>query len=106
MATQGYFLNAHDELKVRSKRTGIALKYHDLETSLLEALLCRGDRRLGRTIERAWRLGARLDSWSDYFRGDCWEEAIAETDVNVNQIVHEAVPDDAELVWEYVRFDT
>ena len=104
MATQGYFLNAHDELKLRSKRTGIALKYHDLETSLLEALLCRGDRRLGRTIERAWRLGARLDSWSDYFRGDCWEEAIAETDVNVNQIVHEAVPDNAELVWEYVRF--
>ena len=106
MATQGYFLNAHDELKVRSKRTGIALKYHDLETSLLEALLCRGDRRLGRTIERAWRLGARLDSWSDYFRGDCWEEAIAETKVNVNQIVHTAISDDAELAWEYVRFNT
>ena len=83
---------------------GIALKYHDMETSLLEALLCRGDRRLGKTIERAWQLGARLDSWSDYFRGDCWEQAIAETQIDVNKIVHETIPDDAELPWGYVRF--
>jgi radical SAM superfamily enzyme YgiQ (UPF0313 family) len=104
MATQGYFLNVHDHLRLRSKRTGIALKYHDMETSLLEALLCRGDRRLGRVIERAWQLGARLDSWSDYFRGDCWEAAIIETKTNIHQIVHETIPDHAELPWEYVRF--
>jgi len=104
MATQKYFLHAHDDLRLRSKRTGIALKYHDMETSLLEALLCRGDRRLGRVIERAWQLGARLDSWTDHFRGDCWEQAIAEAQIDVNQIVHETIPDDAELPWGYVRF--
>jgi len=104
MATQRYFLHAHDDLRLRSKRTGVALKYHDMETSLLEALLCRGDRRLGRVIERAWRLGARLDSWNDYFRGDCWETAIAESGIDVNRIVHETIPDDAELPWGYVRF--
>jgi radical SAM superfamily enzyme YgiQ (UPF0313 family) len=104
MATQRYFLHVHDDLKLRSKRTGITLKYHDMETSILEALLCRGDRRLGQMIERAWRLGARLDSWSDYFRGDCWEQAIAETQTDVNRIVHETIPDDAELPWGYVQF--
>jgi len=104
MATQKYFLHVHDDLRLRSKRTGITLKYHDMETSLLEALLCRGDRRLGKTIERAWQLGARLDSWSDYFRGDCWETAILETQTNVHQIVHETIPDGAELPWGYVRF--
>jgi len=41
---------------------------------------------------------------SVYFRGDCWEQAIAETQTDVNQIVHETIPDDAELAWEYVRF--
>ena len=91
-------------MRLQSKHTGVALKYHDMETSLLEALLCRGDRRLGRVIERAWRLGARLDSWTDYFRGDCWETAIAESGIDVNQIVHETIPDDAELPWGYVRF--
>ena len=106
MATQKYFLHVHDDLRLRSKRTGIALKYHDMETSLLEALLCRGDRRLGKTIERAWQLGARLDSWTDYFRGDCWETAILETQTDVHQIVHETIPDDAELPWGYVRLNS
>ncbi|MDR0521313.1 MAG: TIGR03960 family B12-binding radical SAM protein [Planctomycetaceae bacterium] len=105
MASQGYFLNAHDELKVRVKHTGVAVKYHSLETSLLEALICRSDRRFGRVIETAWRLGARLDSWTDYFRGDCWEDAVRECRVNVGQTIHEPVPADAELAWEYVRLD-
>ena len=76
----------------------------NMETSLLEALLCRGDRRLGRVIERAWRLGARIDSGNDHFRGDCWETAIAESGIDVNRIVHETIPDDVELPWGYVRF--
>jgi radical SAM family uncharacterized protein len=104
MQTQGYFLNAHRQLIDKVRRTGISLKYHSLETSLLEALLCRGDRRLGKTIERAWQLGAVLDGWSDYFRGDCWEQAILETKTDTNMIIHTAIPDDAELPWGYVRF--
>ncbi|MDR1964516.1 MAG: TIGR03960 family B12-binding radical SAM protein [Planctomycetaceae bacterium] len=104
MQSQGYFLNAHARLVNRVRRTGISLKYHTLETSLLEALICRSDRRFGRVIEKAWRLGARLDAWTDYFRGDCWEQAIAEEKINVNQIVHETIPDNAELSWEHIRF--
>jgi len=104
MQTQGYFLNVHRQLVEKVRKTGISLKYHSLETSILDALLCRGDRCLGKTIERAWQLGAVLDGWSDYYRGDCWEQAISETGVDVNQTVHETIPDDAELTWGYVRF--
>lgn len=105
MQSQGYFLDAHNRLINRTRRTGISLKYHTLETSLLEALICRGDRRLGSVIERAWRLGARLDAWTDHYRGDCWEQAIAESGIDVNRIIHETIPDDAELPWGHVRFD-
>jgi radical SAM family uncharacterized protein len=104
MQSQGYFLNAHARLVNRIRRTGISLKYHTLETSLLEALICRSDRRFGRVIERAWRLGARLDAWTDYFRGDCWEQAIAEEKINIHQIIHETIPDNSELPWEHIRF--
>jgi radical SAM family uncharacterized protein len=104
MASQYYFLTAHDHLKTRVRRSGVALKYHSLETSRLEALLCRGDRRVGKIIERAWRLGARLDTWTDYFRGDYWEQAIHESGMDANQIIHSPLPDDAELPWGYVRF--
>ncbi len=108
MQSQGYFLNAHRRLVDKTRRTGISLKYHTLETSLLEALMCRGDRRLGAVIERAWRLGARLDAWTDHFRGDCWERAIAEvtaeSGLGVQKIIHETIPDAAELPWGHVRF--
>jgi len=42
---------------------------------LLEAVLCRGDRRLGRVIERAWAAGARFDAWDEHFKYSLWEEA-------------------------------
>jgi radical SAM family uncharacterized protein len=57
------------------RRRGVKVKFHDVPQSMLEGALARGDRRLGRVIERAWRAGARLDGWSEHFRKDLWEEA-------------------------------
>ena len=45
----------------------ISLNWHDADVSFLEAVLARGDRRLGRVIEEAWRNGAKFDAWSEYF---------------------------------------
>ncbi|MDR2761558.1 MAG: TIGR03960 family B12-binding radical SAM protein [Planctomycetaceae bacterium] len=104
MQTREYFSDIHNRLLSKSRRTGISLKYHTLETSLLEALMCRSDRRIGRVIERAWRLGARLDAWTDHFRYDYWTQAIEESGIDVDLIVHKAIPDNAELSWGYVRF--
>ena len=50
----------------------ITLKYHDVDTSFLEAVLARGDRRLGAVIERAYLAGCYLDSWEEYFYIDRW----------------------------------
>ncbi|MBQ3094241.1 MAG: TIGR03960 family B12-binding radical SAM protein, partial [Clostridia bacterium] len=50
----------------------ISLSWHDAETSFLEAVLARGDRRLGAVIEDAYRQGCKLDSWSEHFRFDTW----------------------------------
>ena len=41
-------------------------------------MLARGDRRLGRVLEAAFRKGARLDAWSDYFDLGRWLEAFEE----------------------------
>ena len=53
----------------------ITYNWHSPEQSFIEAALARGDRRIGRVIETAWRLGARLDSWSEHFNINCWLEA-------------------------------
>ena len=41
-------------------------------------MLARGDRRLGRVLEAAFRKGARLDAWSDNFDLGRWLEAFGE----------------------------
>ena len=71
------------ERRVKLLRESITAKavtynWHDGDTSFLEAVLARGDRRMSRVLELAWRKGAKLDAWSDYFDLDRWLEAFAE----------------------------
>ena len=75
------------ERRVKLLREAITTKtvtynWHDGETSFLEAVLARGDRRLGKVLETAWRKGAHLDTWDDYFDLSRWEEAFAECGVD------------------------
>ncbi len=61
---------------VRSRK--ISVKYHDSQTSVLEAALARGDRRLGPVLESAWRAGSRLDGWGEHFSMERWTQAFAD----------------------------
>ena len=56
------------------KRYGaaIGMRYHDGQPGLVEGLLSRGDRRVGRVIEAVWRDGGRFDGWSEYFSYERW----------------------------------
>jgi radical SAM family uncharacterized protein len=55
----------------------IGMRYHDGKPSLIEGLLSRGDRRVGRVIERVWREGGRFDGWSEHFSYERWTAAAA-----------------------------
>ncbi|MCL2305858.1 MAG: TIGR03960 family B12-binding radical SAM protein [Planctomycetaceae bacterium] len=98
------FREAHKRLKYTNKDRSFNVKYHELSLSLLEGLLSRGDRRVGKIIETVWRKGARLDSWTEHFRSDLWDAAIAESGVDADQIIHTPYGDDAKLPWGHVRF--
>ena len=50
---------------VKSKK--ISVSYHDADVSFIEAILAKGDRRLGDVIEQVWKKGSRLDGWYEYF---------------------------------------
>jgi radical SAM family uncharacterized protein/radical SAM-linked protein len=63
-------------LKELGRRYRIEVKVHHAETSLLEGIISRGDRRLCNVIERAWRMGCRFDGWTEHFRFDKWMEAL------------------------------
>ena len=64
------------------KTKGIVFRWHDPRMSFLEAVLARGDRRLGAVLALAWRLGCRLDGWAECFRFDLWEEAFARSGID------------------------
>jgi radical SAM family uncharacterized protein len=61
----------------RSLGRNIGMRYHDGKPSLIEGLLSRGDRRVGRVIERVWREGGRFDGWSEHFSYERWTSAAA-----------------------------
>ena len=42
-------------------------RYHESDLSRLEAVMARGDRRVGRALLEAHNLGCRLDGWDEYF---------------------------------------
>ena len=55
----------------------IGMRYHDGKPSLIEGLLSRGDRRVGKVIETVWRNGGRFDGWSEHFSYQRWVDAAA-----------------------------
>ena len=58
------------------KRQAITYNWHDPETSLVEAVLSRGDRRLSAVLENVWQNGGKFDAWSEYFSLSRWLDAL------------------------------
>jgi radical SAM family uncharacterized protein len=65
----------------------IGFRYHDGKPGVVEGLLSRGDRRVGRVVEQVWRDGARFDGWREHFSYDAWmaaaDTALADQPVDV-----------------------
>jgi hypothetical protein len=75
---------------LRSDKTygkSIGYRYHEGEPSMVEGLLSRGDRRVGKVILAVWRAGGRFDGWSEYFSFERWalaaKDALADEPVDL-----------------------
>lgn len=73
--TQEEYLRKVTLLRETLRNRSITYNWHDPETSFLEAVLSRGDRRIADVIEQAWQHGAKFDSWSEYFNLQTWLNA-------------------------------
>ena len=69
------FQRRQNLLKSAIKDRAITFNYHDAKLSALEGVIARGDRRLSKVIETAWKLGAKFDGWSDLFKFEIWQKA-------------------------------
>jgi len=103
MQRREYFHWAHQYLKRRVKIRAVQVKCHHVETSLLEGLLSRGDRRVAQVVELAWRRGARLDSWSENLKPDLWWQTVADCGLDFDQIVHRPAEIGDRLPWDHIN---
>ncbi len=76
------FMTKHVKLKNAIKRKAIKYNHHDALTSVLEAVIARGDRKVANLIYEAYKLGATYDSWSEFFDPDKWLKAATISEVN------------------------
>jgi radical SAM family uncharacterized protein/radical SAM-linked protein len=81
----------------------VSLRYHDVETSLLEAALARGDRRLGAVLQRAWQLGCHADGWTEHFKPQLWREAFAACGLTPEEYACRAYEKDDQLPWQHIE---
>ena len=87
--------------KARRLSKKITLDFHNLETSLLEAVFSRGDRTLGEVILRAYNNGCLLDSWPEHFKYEPWLKAFKESGRSLDFYLRERTADEI-LPWRHI----
>lgn len=90
------------ELLRGAMRKNITLNWHDAQTTMLEGVLARGDRRLGDVIERAFLSGCRLDSWGECFSLSKWLSAFEECGLDPAFYANRVRPENEVLAWDHL----
>jgi radical SAM family uncharacterized protein len=103
MQTREYLRWAHKYLRSRVKVRSVTVKCHDIERSLLEGILTRGDRRVAAGLEEAWRRGARLDAWTEYFDPELWWSTFADLGIDAPFYSQRDRPIDEVLPWDHIH---
>ncbi len=80
----------------------VSLSWHDAETSYLEAILARGDRRIGKALLQAFRRGFNLDAWSEHFKFDEWMEIFREVGLDPDFYACRRRAEDEIFPWDHL----
>src|SRR5262249_17801979 len=100
MQSRAEILRRQAHLHARKSLRCVRIDCHEVEQSLLEGVLARGDRRVGRALLRAYALGAKFDEWSEHFRSDLWRRALADSGLDFEGLATRTIPYDEPLPWD------
>jgi hypothetical protein len=84
------------------KAGGVNLKWHDPAASVAEAIASRGDRRIGRVIERVWREGGVFQEWGECFDLGRWRRAMEAEGLSLDWYVHRHRSEHEILPWDHL----
>lgn len=92
----------NDKLKTLHNRKSIRYNWHEYDLSILEGLLARGDRRLSKTLLYVYNKGGIYDAWSECHKNEIWEEAIRETNVDLDFYITRQRKEDEVFPWDFI----
>ncbi len=88
------------ELHARSK--AIKFKWHEPHISFWEGVFARGDRNALCILLEAWRMGAKMDAWTDYFSHERYEEAAQKVGIDPSSYTS-ALSLNQSLPWGHIQ---
>jgi radical SAM superfamily enzyme YgiQ (UPF0313 family) len=89
-------------LKDRLNWRNISFSYPDIDHSYLEAVFARGDRRLGKVLERAHYLGCKFDAWREEFKFEAWQQAFVDSGLSMEFYANRIRENNEILPWEHI----
>jgi radical SAM superfamily enzyme YgiQ (UPF0313 family) len=92
----------HHLLRDGCRAAGVEFSWNDPRDSFIEAVLSRGDRRVGEGIFEAWRRGAKFDAWGEYFNAAIWSEAFAAAGIDGTRYAHREYDTREPLPWDHI----
>lgn len=103
-ATMAELREKQKELLSSVKSRKISVSYHEVETSFLEGVFARGDRRLCDVIEKAWQSGCRFDGWDECFDFEKWLAAFEKSGIDPYFYTSRTRSFDEILPWEHMDY--
>ncbi len=103
MQTREYLEWAGNYLRRNCRYRSVKVKQHDIDCSLLEGVLTRGDRRVSVVLEEAWKRGARLDGWRECFNAELWWQTFRDLNVDPSWYSQRSRPMTEVLPWDHVN---
>ncbi len=102
--TQEMLAEKQEHLMASVTTKKIKISTHTTQTSFMEGVLARGDRRLSKVIELAWKKGCKFDSWDDQFKYDMWMEAFEEAGLDPKFYANRRRDFDEILPWDHLDY--
>ncbi len=98
----GFASTVNHEVREMKNHKSIRYNWHEAYVTVLEGLFARGDRRVAKTIESAYRHGALFDAWSEYWDWSRWTAAMSDTGLNLAFYTKRQRREDELFPWDFI----
>jgi len=84
------------------RKIGVNVRFHNIKQSIIEGIISRGDRDIGKIIENAYRNGCILDEWKEHFDFNKWLSAFDEHNISYNEYLNKSYDINSNLPWDFI----